>query len=59
MNIEVECVDDGYEGFYRVFINNFDACFESSDLESAFHDAFTFLGYNINYKDVEEFGENV
>lgn len=59
MNIDVECVDDGAEGFYRVFINNFDVSFESSDLESAFHDTFTFLGYNINYKDVEEFGDKV
>jgi hypothetical protein len=59
MNIEVECVDDGVEGFYRVFINNEGACFESSELSSAFHDAFTFLGFNINYKDVEEFGEIV
>jgi hypothetical protein len=59
MNIEVECVEDGCEGFYRVLINDQDACFEAEELSSAFHDAFTFLGFNINYKDVEEFKEIV
>jgi hypothetical protein len=54
MNLIVECVDDDAEGFYRVILED-GSSFEAEELGYAFNDALTFLGFKIQYKDVEEY----